>query len=82
MNKAVDFVKKQIDEFEKRIFGRGKSVKTASNGSQKYKSLNGMEKDMKFLELIVLLMDYNQLIIQLILYMVILEKFRLGKLVI
>ena len=42
----------------------------------------GMEKDMKFLELMVLLMDYSQLIIQLILYMVILEKFRLGKLVI
>ena len=44
--------------------------------------MNGMEKDMKFLELMVLLMDYSQLIIQLILYMVILEKFHLGKLVI
>ena len=45
MNKAVDFVKKQIDEFEKRIFGRGKSVKTAANESQKYKSLNGIKKE-------------------------------------
>ena len=40
LNKAVDFVKKQIDEFEKRIFGRWKSVKTAANGSQKYKYAN------------------------------------------
>ena len=40
MNKAVALVKKQIDEFEKRIFGRGKSVKTAANGSQKYKYAN------------------------------------------
>ena len=28
------------DEFEKRIFGRGKSVKTAANESQKYKYAN------------------------------------------
>ena len=40
MNKAVDFVKKQINEFEARVFGRGKSVKTAANGSQKYKYAN------------------------------------------
>ena len=45
MNKAVDFVKKQIDEFEESVFGKGKSVKTAANGSQKYKSLNGIKKE-------------------------------------
>ena len=35
----------KIDEFEKRIFGRWKSVKTAANGSQKYKSVNGIKKE-------------------------------------
>ena len=45
MNKAVDLVKKQINEFEERVLGKGKSVKTAANESQKYKSLNGIKKE-------------------------------------
>jgi len=35
LNKAVDFVKKQIDEFEKRIFGRGKKKAIAEKSGKK-----------------------------------------------
>ena len=34
MNKAVDFVKKQIDEFEERIFGKRKKSRLKKNDSE------------------------------------------------
>ena len=35
MNKAVDFVKKQIDEFEERVFGKGKKKAIAEKSGKK-----------------------------------------------
>ena len=43
MNKAVDFVKKQIDEFEKRIFGENSKIKPKTNKSKTIKIENAAQ---------------------------------------
>ena len=45
MNKAVDFVKKQIDEFEERVFGRGKTSRLKKNNSKTSKIENLSAKE-------------------------------------
>ena len=43
LNKAVDFVKKQIDEFEKRIFGENSKIKPKTNKSKTIKIENAAQ---------------------------------------
>jgi len=45
LNKAVDFVKKQIDEFEERVFGKDKESRLKKNNSKTSKIENLSSKE-------------------------------------
>ena len=45
MNKAVDFVKKQIDEFEEKVFGKDKKSRLKKNDSEIPKTENLSSKE-------------------------------------